>query len=142
MSKDALIINGQLDGYGTPISLACMSQLPMKYLAFLLEAGADPNQDQDVTPTPLASVAAFYKDTEAAELLIKHGAKDRALRGPSRSREETDHPATGLPKSAVHVATRRGNADVLMLLLEHGFRSDMKDREGRTPSEELLAKQQ
>lgn len=75
LSKDPTIINYQFDRRGTPLALACQSQQPVNFLEFLLKQGADPNQDPDVAPFPLASVAAFYSDTSAAALLLEHGAK-------------------------------------------------------------------
>ncbi|KAI0406623.1 ankyrin repeat-containing domain protein [Xylaria palmicola] len=146
LSQDASIINRQFDRRGNPLALACMSQRHVEFLEFLLDAGADPNQDPDAVPSPLASVAAFYKDTDAGELLIRHGAKIErsgallaaAARGNEvmvrflldhGARQETD------AESAVHVAARRGYVGILKDLLEHGFRSDVKDREGRTASD-------
>ncbi|APA08462.1 hypothetical protein sscle_04g032320 [Sclerotinia sclerotiorum 1980 UF-70] len=52
LSKAAAIINHQFD-----------------------RRGANPNQDPDTAPPPLVSVAAFYNDIRAADVLLKHGAK-------------------------------------------------------------------
>ncbi|KAI9640594.1 hypothetical protein NHQ30_010893 [Ciborinia camelliae] len=75
LSKDPALINHQFDRRGTPIALACMNKQPVEFLEFLLKAGADPNQDPDTALLPLVSVAAFYNDVRAAELLLQYGAR-------------------------------------------------------------------
>lgn len=40
-----------------------------------IEDRRGPNQDPDIAPLPLVSVAAFYSDTKVAELLLKYGAR-------------------------------------------------------------------
>lgn len=52
-----------------------MAQKPIDFLRFLLETGADPNQDPDTATYPLSIVAAFYTDTSSLDLLLDHGAK-------------------------------------------------------------------
>ncbi|KAB8293766.1 hypothetical protein EYC80_009251 [Monilinia laxa] len=104
LSKDSTIINHQFDRRGTPIALACMSKQPVEFLEFLLKAGADPNQDPDTAPLPLVSVAAFYHDSRAAELLLKHGAKLE-------------------DSGALEMAMRRGNEVMVHFLTDYGMKS-------------------
>lgn len=105
LSKDPTVINRQFDRRGTPIALACMSKQPVEFLEFLLKAGADPNQDPDTAPLPLVSVAAFYHDSRAAELLLKHGAKLE-------------------DSGALETAARRGNSVMVRFFTDYGVKSD------------------
>ncbi|KAI1659514.1 ankyrin repeat-containing domain protein [Daldinia decipiens] len=152
LSKDPSIINYQFDRRGTPLALACQSQQPVNFLEFLLKQGADPNQDPDVAPFPLASVAAFYSDTSAAALLLEHGANIEntgalaaaAGRGnESMVRYLLEHGAQqdkdviegGIPELALHIAARKGHVGIVKMLLEHGADIGKRDAEGRTALE-------
>ncbi|KAI1498685.1 ankyrin repeat-containing domain protein [Biscogniauxia marginata] len=136
LSRGPSIVKRQFDRRGTPIAVACMSKQPVSFLEFLLKAGADPNQDPDTAPFPMASVAAFYEDTAAAELLLKYNAKlvhsgalaAAAGRGnevmvryliEQGARLETDCTEVGKQETAVEVAARKGHAGVVKILLEH-----------------------
>ncbi|KAG4223369.1 hypothetical protein PC116_g28163, partial [Phytophthora cactorum] len=114
LSEDPNIINYQFDRRGTPLALACQSQQPVDFIEFLLKQGADPNQDPDIAPFPLASVAAFYNDTSAAKLLLQHGAK-------------LEH------SGALAAAAGRGNETMVRYLLENGAQQDKDVVEGRIP---------
>ena len=70
LTHDPSIINMQFDHRGTPLIVACMGRQNISYLTFLLEAGADPNQDPDAAAFPLALVAALYTDSGAIDLLL------------------------------------------------------------------------
>ncbi|KAI1469317.1 ankyrin repeat-containing domain protein [Daldinia caldariorum] len=152
LSKDPKIINYQFDRRGTPLALACQSQQPVSFLEFLLKQGADPNQDPDVAPFPIASVAAFYKDTGAAELLLQHGAKlehtgalaAAAGRGNETmvryllehgAQQDKDAVECGIPEFALHIAARKGYVEIVKLLLDHGAELEKRDGKGRTAFE-------
>ncbi|MCJ1242380.1 hypothetical protein MMC14_010388 [Varicellaria rhodocarpa] len=75
LEKDPSIINKPFDMRGTPLAVAVMSQTsPLPFLRFLLTSGADPNQDPDTLPMPLALAARLYESTDVVALLLKHGA--------------------------------------------------------------------
>ncbi|KAI0844047.1 ankyrin repeat-containing domain protein [Daldinia vernicosa] len=149
LSEDSTIINYQFDRHGTPLALACQSQQPVNFLEFLLKQGADPNQDPDVAPYPLASVAAFYSDTSAAALLLQHGAKlentgalaAAAGRGNGvmvryllehGAQQDKDVVEGRIPELALHIAARKGYVGIVKMLLEHGAEIEKRDTEGRT----------
>jgi hypothetical protein len=149
MEKDPTIATKQFDHRGTPLTVACMSQQPIEYLRFLLEAGADPNQDPDVAAFPIALVAAFYKNTAAADLLLDYGAKlqnSGALSAAAQrgnecmlrhllklgAKPETDTTiVNGHSGSPLHNAARNGQVGCLKILLEHG--ADVGELNSRGP---------
>ncbi|KAI1376639.1 ankyrin repeat-containing domain protein [Hypoxylon crocopeplum] len=152
ISKDPTIINRQFDRRGTPLAVACQSQQPANFLEFLLKEGADPNQDPDVAPFPLASVAAFYGDTNAAALLLEYGARlehtgalaAAAGRGNEvmvryllehGAEQDTDVVENREPELALHVAARKGRLGVVRILLEYGTDLGKRDAQGRTALE-------
>ena len=153
LSKDPSIINMQFDRRGTPLIVACMSRQSFDFLRFLLEAGADPNQDPDCLSPPLSLVGAFYENTEVVDLLLKHGEKlehsadalaAAASRGNStmvryllqcganHTGDQTWHSAANL---AVHAAASRGRVEVLKILLEYGVDLTEKNENGETVAE-------
>ncbi|KAK7424602.1 hypothetical protein QQZ08_008612 [Neonectria magnoliae] len=153
LSTDPSIINMQFDMRGTPLIVACMSQKPPEFLKFLLESGADPNQDPDAAMfPPLAFVAAFYQDCEAVDLLLKHGARlehSGALAAAAGRNNEAmlryllergaDHDDDRIgrfepPKAdlALHIAAKKGYLGVVKILLAHGVDPSVKDGVGNT----------
>ncbi len=152
-NKDPSIINMQFDRRGTPLSLACMNRQPADFLAFLLDLGADPNQDPDTSPFPLASAAAFYNnDVRPASLLLQHGARlahsgalaAAAWRGNVElvkfllgegANQETDQVEVGDSGLAMHIAAQKGHVEVVRALAEAGVDLLMKDRDGKTALE-------
>ena len=153
-NKDPSIINIQFDRRGTPLSLACMSRRPLDFLTFLLDLGADPNQDPDTSLFPLASAAAFYNnDVRPASLLLQHGARlahsgalaAAAWRGnvelvafllSEGANQETDQvQAGGASGLAMHIAARKGHVDVVRALAEAGVDLQIKDKDGKTAFE-------
>ncbi|KAL7622191.1 hypothetical protein AAE478_007694 [Parahypoxylon ruwenzoriense] len=149
LSRDPSIVNYRFDRRGTPLAVACMSKRPIEFLQFLLEAGADPNQDTDVVPLPLTSAAKFYDGLAAVKLLLKHGAKIEhsgalaaaAGKGDEATvqylleqgaKQETDSLEARMPELAIHVAARKGHVGVVRCLLENGVKGNEKDSEGRT----------
>lgn len=156
ITKDPSLINMQFDMRGTPLIVACMGRQHVDFLRFLLEAGADPNQEPDAAAYPLALVAALYKDTAAIDLLLKYGAKienSGALAAAARRGNEvmmryllekgaqpkTDGTSTATDESPLRVAVRAGHIGIARILMEHG--ADPKATDGTAPSAIQLAKQ-
>lgn len=156
LARDPSLINMHFDRRGTPLIVACMGQQAVEYLRFLLEAGADPNQDPDAAAFPLALVAALYTDPAAINLLLQHGARlerSGALAAAARRGNEpmirylldcgacldADAPAIGTDASPLHIAVRAGHAGVARILLQHGADPNATDANGATTIE--VAKQ-
>lgn len=153
-NKDPSIINIQFDRRGTPLSLACMSRQPPGFLAFLLNLGADPNQNPDTSPFPLASAAAFYNnDVRPASLLLQHGARlahsgalaaaagrgnvelVKFLLGEGANQETDQVEGGGDSGLAMHIAARKGHVEVVRALAEAGVDLLIKNRDGKTALE-------
>ncbi|KAH7230568.1 ankyrin repeat-containing domain protein [Fusarium redolens] len=156
VTKDPSVINMQFDMRGTPLVVACMGRQHIDFLRFLLEAGADPNQDPDAAAYPLALVAGLYKDTAAIDLLLQYGAKieqSGALGAAARrgnepmmrylldkgARPESDATSTGAGASPLHVAVKAGHVGVARILMQHGADPNATDASGTSAIE--LAKQ-
>lgn len=157
LARDSSLINMQFDRRGTPLIVACMGRQTVEYLRFLLEAGADPNQDPDAAAFPLALVAALYADPAAIDLLLQHGARlerSGALAAAAHlgnesmlrrllergARPDVDAAAMGTGASPLHVAVRTGHVGVARILLRHGGADpNAADASGATAIE--LAKQ-
>lgn len=160
LAKDPSAVKMQFDMRGTPLIIACMAKKPIDFLRFLLEAGADPNQDPDAAAFPLALVAAFYVDIEVINLLLEYGAKiehSGALSTAAQfnneamirhllhcgAKPETD-AAERLPfQSPLNVAIRKGNIEALKILLDSGADITLVDAKGldaRATAEEMERK--
>ena len=157
LARDPSLINMHFDKRGTPLIVACMGQQTIEYLRFLLEAGADPNQDPDAAAFPLALVAALYADPAAIDLLLQHGARLKrsgALAAAAQlgnepmlrrllergARPDADAAAMGTGASPLHVAVSTGHAGVARILRGHGGADpNAADASGATAIE--LAKQ-
>ncbi|KPM41437.1 hypothetical protein AK830_g5128 [Neonectria ditissima] len=156
LSHDPSIINMQFDKRGTPIIVACMSQKPLEFLRFLLEAGADPNQDPDATMTyPLGFVAVFYQDCEVVDLLLEYGARldqsgalrlaawknNKAMvrhllkRGADHDNNRSDLRKPSKADLALHAAAKGGHIEIMKILLDHGVSPDVKDGAGNTATQ-------
>lgn len=152
LAKDPSVINMQFDMRGTPLIVACMGRQNIEFLRFLLEAGADPNQDPDAASYPLALVAGLYKDTAGIDLLLRHGARiehSGALSAAARlgnelmmrnlldkgARPETDAPPTGTGASPLHVAVKAGHVGVARTLMQHGADPNATDGSGTSAIE-------
>jgi ankyrin repeat protein len=90
----------------------------------LLEAGADPNDDQTIYNRH------FRPDNDYLELLLAHGL-GRARRGPWRQRlgEQLTEPRLLLEDALVFVADNDAYADRIELLLRHGVDPDGRGTE-------------
>ncbi|KAF5529968.1 ankyrin [Fusarium phyllophilum] len=156
LTKDPSVINMQFDMRGTPLIVACMGRQHVDFLRFLLEAGADPNQEPDAAAYPLALVAGLYKDTAAVDLLLKYGAKiegSGALGAAARrgneimmryllekgARPESDATSVGTGASPLRVAVGAGHVGIVRILMQHGANPNEADGTGTSPVE--LAKQ-
>ncbi|KAG7412236.1 hypothetical protein LZL87_010589 [Fusarium oxysporum] len=146
-NKDPSVINMQFDMRGTPLIVACMGRQHVDFLRFLLEAGADPNQEPDAAAYPLALVAGLYEDTAAIDLLLQYGAKvenSGALAATARrgneimmryllekgARPESDATSVGTGASPLHVAVRAGHDGVARILMQHGADPNAADGSG------------
>lgn len=94
------------------------------FMAFLLEHGADPNATDSSNHAPLYCVANSIGDdliaAAIAERLIAAGALVNAAGGVQRC-------------TALHMAARRGNSEVISTLCKRGANVDAIDRAGNTP---------
>lgn len=150
IERDPSIVRMQFDMRGTPLIVACMAKKPLDFLRFLLEAGADPNQDPDTTTFPLALVGAFYTDTGAVDLLLEHGAKlegSEALSSATQlgnevmiryflqrgAKPDTDVSEGRAPRDPpVHLAVKKARVGVLKILLDYGADVSVVDSKGKT----------
>ncbi|RFN44927.1 hypothetical protein FIE12Z_10822 [Fusarium flagelliforme] len=143
--RDPSAINMPFDHYGSPLIVACMGRKNIDYLRYLLEAGADPNQDPDAATFPLAIVAALSKDPAVIDILLQHGAKlehSGALGASARlgnelmmgrllergARSETDAICPSERGSPLHTAVVAGHVGVTRMLMQHG--ADLKALDG------------
>jgi len=131
----------------TPLFRAVMNN-DMPVVRALLDKGANPNIfAMGTTPFLLAAGVNTYGgrgggggapaavNKELLDLLIQHGANvNTQVTGVlsysgriSRSVSNTEG------SSALHAAVQAGRADMVQYLLEHGARTDLKDRSDRTP---------
>ncbi|KAG9573143.1 hypothetical protein KCV01_g18776, partial [Aureobasidium melanogenum] len=149
LARDPSIINMPFDTRGSPLIVACMGRQTTEYLKFLLEAGADPNQDPDAATYPLALVAALYSDTDAIDLLLRHGARldhSGSLAAAARlgneptirrlldrgARLDNDGYSLGALTSPLHVAVEAGRIGVVRVLLQRGADPNTTDASGAT----------
>ncbi|KAH0322878.1 hypothetical protein KCU71_g3353, partial [Aureobasidium melanogenum] len=149
LARDPSIINMPFDKRGSPLIVACMGRQTTEYLKFLLDAGADPNQDPDVATYPLALVAALYHDPDVIDLLLRHGARlehSGSLAAAARlgnepmirrlldrgARLDNDGYSLGARTSPLHVAVESGRIGVVRILLRHGADPAVTDASGAT----------
>lgn len=149
LTRDSSIINMPFDKRGSPLTVACMGRQSVMYLKFLLEAGADPNQDPDAALFPLALVAALYHDTDTINLLLRHGARldhSGCLSAAARlgnepkirrlldrgARPENDAMLMRIGSSPLHVAVESGHSGVVELLLQYGADPTVTSGSGAT----------
>jgi ankyrin repeat protein len=154
LAHDPSIINMQFDRRGTPFIVACMGRQKIEYLKFLLEAGADPNQDPDAAAFPLALVAALYADPAVIDLLLYYGARlerSGSLAAATRRGNETmllrlldrgarledDVPDISTDTSPLHIAVKSGHLGVVKILLQCGADTNTTDARGFTAIEVL-----
>jgi len=147
LARNPSAINMPFDHYGSPLIVACMGRKNIDYLWYLLEAGADPNQDPDAATFPLAIVAALYKDPAVIDILLQSGARlerSGALGAAARlgnelmmsrllergAQPETDAIRPSERGSALHTAVEAGHVGVTRMLLQHGADTKAVDGNG------------
>jgi ankyrin repeat protein len=150
LAREPSAINMPFDHYGSPLIVACMRRKNIDYLQYLLEAGADPNQDPDAATFPLAIVAALYKDPAVIDILLQYGAKlerSGALGAAAQlgnepmmarllereARSDTDAIRLSERGSPLHTAVEAGHVGVTRMLLQHGADPKALDGNGMTP---------
>ncbi|KAI8668795.1 hypothetical protein NCS57_00692400 [Fusarium keratoplasticum] len=159
---DPDILLMQYDRQGSALIAACRSRQRPEFIRFLLEAGADPNQDPDCAYLPpLGWVAGWYQKsypgTEVVDMLLDYGAETansgalrwaargnhedvvrRLLeRGADHEKDSADHTKLrGKQSLALHEAASRGYIGVMRILLEHGVDVNCKSSNGKTALEE------
>lgn len=159
---DPDILLMQYDRQGSALIAACRSRQRPEFIRFLLEAGADPNQDPDCAYLPpLGWVAGWYQKsypgTEVVDMLLDYGAETansgalrwaargnhedvvrRLLeRGADHEKDSADHTELrGKQSLALHEAASRGYIGVMRILLEHGVDVNCKSSNGKTALEE------
>ncbi len=97
-------------------------------VTMLLRLGADPNIQDRGGHAPLYSVAnecAEGSGTEVVRALVRAGANVNACGGVTRA-------------TALHMAARRGFAEIARALLDCGAASDLRDRKGDTPLQRAI----
>ncbi|KAI8673402.1 hypothetical protein NCS55_00660200 [Fusarium keratoplasticum] len=160
---DPDILLMQYDRQGSALIAACRSRQRPEFIRFLLEAGADPNQDPDCAYLPpLGWVAGWYQKsypgTEVVDMLLDYGAETansgalrwaargnhedvvrRLLeRGADHEKDSADHTKLrGKQSLALHEAASRGYIGVMRILLEHGVDVNCKSSNGKTALEEV-----
>ena len=87
-----------------------------KAVEFLLNNGANPNHCSSTCPLIVASGYSSYKKSKMAKMLLKKGAS--------------------VNNKSLANASRSGNYDVAVLLIDHGADVNMKDYYGQTPGHE------
>jgi ankyrin repeat protein len=152
LTRKPSVINMQFDRRGTPLIVACMGQQRAEFLKFLLEAGADPNQDPDGATFPLVLVAALYSEPAVIDLLLQHGARledSEALSAAARRGNETmilrllergaSPRADGSSvrskshDSPLAMAVKSGHLEIAKILLQYGADPTTTDASGATP---------
>ncbi|RMJ19747.1 hypothetical protein CDV36_000593 [Fusarium kuroshium] len=162
LRADPSVLTLQYDRQGSALIAACRSRQRPEFIRFLLEAGADPNQDPDCAYLPPLGWAAgwyqkSYPGTEVVDMLLDYGAetaRSGALRWAARGNYEdvvrrllerganhendlADHiDLRGKQLLALHEAASRGYTGVMKILLEHGVDVNCKCSNGKTALEE------
>ncbi|RSL66321.1 hypothetical protein CEP54_003799 [Fusarium duplospermum] len=162
LRADPNILLMQYDRQGSALIAACRSRQRPEFIRFLLEAGADPNQDPDCAYLPPLGWAAgwyqkSYPGTEVVDMLLDYGAetaRSGALRwaargnyedvvrrllerGADHENDSADHiELRGKQALALHEAASRGYIGVMRILLEHGVDVNCKGGNGKTALEE------
>lgn len=162
LRADPSILLMQYERQGSALIAACRSRQRPEFIRFLLEAGADPNQDPDCAYLPPLGWAAgwyqkSYPGTEVVDMLLDYGAETAgsgALRWAARGNHEdvvrrllergADHDKDlightelrGSQALALHEAASRGHVGVMRILLEHGVDVNCTSGNGKTALDE------
>jgi ankyrin repeat protein len=127
MNNDMEVIRALLDKGANP-NIFAMGTTP-----FLLAAGVNPYGGRGGGGAAAGGGAA--PNTELLDLLIQHGADvNTQVTGVlSYSARISRTVSNTEGSSALHAAVQSGRADMVRYLLDHGARTDLKDRSERTP---------
>jgi len=125
MNNDMPVIRALLDKGANP-NIFAMGTTP-----FLLAAGVNPYAGRGGG----GGAAAAAPNTALLDLLIQHGAdvNSQVTGVLSYSARISRSVSNTEGSSALHAAVQSGRADLVRYLLDHGARTDLKDRSDRTP---------
>jgi ankyrin repeat protein len=131
MNNDMPVIRALLDKGANP-NIFAMGTTP-----FLLAAGVNPYGGRGGGG---GAAAAPAPNTELLDLLIRHGAdvNSQVTGVLSYSARISRTVSNTEGSSALHTAVQSGRADLVRYLLDHGARTDLKDRSDRTPLDVAL----
>lgn len=152
LARNPSLVNMPFDKRGSPLIVACMGRQKIEYLKFLLDAGADPNQDPDAATYPLALVAALYRDPDAIDLLLRHDARlehsgclaaaatlgnepmmRRLLDRGARLEDDAYSVGTDTSfETPLHIAVKRCHLGIVRILLQYGVVPTVIDAKGAT----------
>jgi ankyrin repeat protein len=158
-SADANVVNLPLAHGTRPLYEAARLRKP-DVVAVLLELGADPLHPVEQSKrlasynSSLLSRAAFAEDPRMTEMLLEHGTpivhtgalhtaagcgRLDTMRVLMRHGADVDETLSDWANWApMHFAAWKGRSDAMALLEQNGARSDLKDKNGKTPAQLLL----